>query len=220
MLPPFLQSSYARYKNYTNSFATWLLDAAKKCGYQPDGSASIGPSVKKGKREAAPKKIKYKTTIKDMRKLAQVVANSALNVPGPVRAIARRAIKARKDVTSWFLGQGGFSSDKKHAHFISVLEEICEMLESKFANPFKRDNSTSWGKEDKVDVEGCLNTFSVLTVGDAQDLPQTPSDSKQTVNVEVIEEVAKDEEDAFFSDLFFKAYCLFHDLHNMRTFLS
>lgn len=224
MLPEFLQSSYARYKDDTNSFATWLLEAAKKCGYQPDDPVSTAPPKKKGKE--IPRQIKYTTTIKDLRSLAQIVAKSAVNIPTPVLAIAKRAIKARKDVTSWFLGRGNDGSNRKHAHFISVLEEICETLEWKSTpiNNSSRNSepspSVSKSDDHEVDIETWLNRFAVLTVEEPQDVPQTPPRPTEIVKVEVVEEDAEDEEEAYLSQLFFKAYCLFQDLHNMRNFIS
>lgn len=36
MLPDFLKDSYKQYKDDTDRFATWLFNAAKKCGYKPE----------------------------------------------------------------------------------------------------------------------------------------------------------------------------------------
>ncbi|KAL4815511.1 hypothetical protein BDW67DRAFT_164124, partial [Aspergillus spinulosporus] len=47
MLPEFLQGSYARYKADTNTFATWLLEAANQCGYQPSSLFASVPTAKK-----------------------------------------------------------------------------------------------------------------------------------------------------------------------------
>ncbi|KAE8313100.1 hypothetical protein BDV41DRAFT_537549 [Aspergillus transmontanensis] len=135
MLPNFLQSSYARYKNDTNSFATWLLDAASKCGYRSGGLTSIAPPANKGKGKGKSKSkakaantssnpVQYSTTIKELQVLADVVAKSALTVPAPVLTIAKRAIKLRKHVTSWFLGQGDTESNKRHRVLFIYLPEI------------------------------------------------------------------------------------------------
>jgi hypothetical protein len=138
MLPKSLQSSYARYKEDTNSLATWLFEAPSKCGHQPDDLTSTAPPLKKGKSKnknktanAYPDPVQYTTTIRHLQDLAEVVAKSGLTVPKAVLTIARRAIKLRKHVTSWFLGQGDTENNKRHAHFISALERICETLEWK-----------------------------------------------------------------------------------------
>lgn len=142
--PEFFQSSYARYKADTNTFATWLLETANQCGYQPPGLVAAIPTVEKGKHkgkhhdsDADP--LQYSATTKDLQKLAEVVASSALTVPNSVLTIAKRAIKLRKAVTSWFLGRGDSANNKRHAHFITVLEQICDNLEWKTNQPSKPD---------------------------------------------------------------------------------
>ncbi|KAF3030452.1 hypothetical protein E8E15_004294 [Penicillium rubens] len=221
MLPKFLQSSYTRYKDDTNSFATWLLQAAGKCGYQPPGLTSTASTLNK---------VQYTTTIKDLQLLADVVAKSALTVPKPVLIIAKRAIKLRKHVTSWFLGQGDTENNKKHAHFISALEKVCETLEWKVKKPSNPDTEnpspTSEAGDGNADLDMFLNKFAVLTVEEPQE-PQEPQEgqrkspeSKQVVKVELVENDEDEETDSYFSLIFFKTYCLFQDLRNMRAFIS
>lgn len=47
MLPEFLKDSYKQYKNDTDRFATWLLSAAKKCGYELPDLPSVSASAKR-----------------------------------------------------------------------------------------------------------------------------------------------------------------------------
>ncbi|KAF1345901.1 hypothetical protein BDV97DRAFT_405442 [Delphinella strobiligena] len=205
-------------------FATWLLEAAKKCGYQPNGSTSNPPKQKKAKSKDAQAETKYRTTIKELSVLAQIVSKSALIVPGPILAIAKRAITARKDVTSWFAGQGNLQGDRKHAHFISVLEEICETLEWKTTKPSKQYDDQPLpkfeGGHTKTDIEASLNKFAALTVEEPQDVSDIPLKSDKIMKVEVVEEDVDEGEDVYLSHLFFQAYCLFQDLHNMRAYIS
>lgn len=140
MLPSFLQSSYERYKGDTNSFATWLLDAATKCGYKPQLSTSDAKKAKKG-RDTSSRESKYQTTIQELRNLSQTIVQSTIEVPKPILALARRAIKLRKDVTSWFMAQGDSSSNERHAHFISTMEGICDSLEWKQAKYSKKPDA-------------------------------------------------------------------------------
>ncbi|KAG5298448.1 hypothetical protein I7I48_07896 [Histoplasma ohiense] len=233
MLPEFLQSSYTRYKADTNSFATWLLETADRCGYRPPAlSATLSTEEKgkgKGKRDdldAGP--LHYSATTKDLQKLAEVVASSAVAVPMSVLAIVKRAIKLRKSVTSWFLGQGDSADNKRHAHFITVLEQICETLEWKTNQPSKRDARqpppTSEAQSDDADADRFLNKFAVLTVEEPQDTAaqtqSTPAESKKIVSVTVVEEDDNEAVDSYFGPLFFKTFCLLQDLNNMRTFIS
>ena len=240
MLPKFLQSSYARYKNDTNSFATWLLDAASKCGYRPDGLTSTASPVNKGKSESKSKSksktkaastssgpVQYSTTIKELQALADVVAKSALTVPEPVLTIAKRAIKLRKHVTSWFLGQGDTEGNKRHAHFIAALERVCETLEwktNKSSNSdLRQPPPTSSTKDGDADLDMFLNKFAVLTVEEPQELQQEQRGSPESQKLVKVELVETDEEEAtpsYFGHMFFKAFCLFQDLHNMRAFIS
>ncbi|PLN80412.1 hypothetical protein BDW42DRAFT_201293 [Aspergillus taichungensis] len=232
MLPDFLGNSYARYKADTNKFATWLLETANQCGYQPPALSATGPTTRKGKHNnqshgsnADP--IPYSASTKDLQKLAEVVAGSALTVPKSVLAIARRAIKLRTTVTSWFLGQGDSMSNRRHAHFITALEQICETLEWRTSQPLKPEAKhsppTSEGQSDDTVADSFLNKFAVLTVEEPQDTAPsqpTPAESKKIVKVTVVEEEDNEAEDAHLGHLFFKTLCLLQDLNNIRRFLS
>ncbi|OKL55762.1 hypothetical protein UA08_09044 [Talaromyces atroroseus] len=237
MLPEFLQSSYARYKADTNTFAIWLLETASRCGYRPSTLSAPVPTAKEGKSKRKGKSddpdadpsLHYRATTKDLQKLADVIAHSALTVPKSVLIIAKRAIKLRKAVTSWFLGQGDSTNNRRHAHFIDVLEQICDALEWKINTPPKPDAKqslpTSEAHSDDADADRFVNKFAVLTVEEPQDTAQaqpTPAESKKVVKVTVVEEEEDDNEaaDSHFSRLFFKTLCLLQDLNNMRKFIS
>jgi hypothetical protein len=232
MLPEFLQSSYARYKADTNTFATWLLETANQCGYQPPDLAAAIPIVKMGKHkgkhdDSDTDPLHYSASTKDLQKLAEVVASSALTVPKSVLTIAKRAIKLRKAVTSWFLGQGDSANNKRHAHFITVLEQICDNLEWKTNQPSKPDAKqsppTSEAESDDANGDRFLNKFAVLTIEEPQETTQAqpvPAESKKIVKVNVVEEEENETPDSYLGQLFFKALCLLQDLNNMRTFIS
>ena len=236
MLPKFLQSSYSRYKNDTDSFATWLLEAASKCGYEPDSlTSAVHSTDKKGKKGEKPKTtdsssepVRYTTTIKDLQLLADVVAKSTLTVPRPVLALAKRAIKLRKSVTSWFLGKGNTEETKRHAHFISVLEGICEILEwktTKSSDSDTRQSSATETDDVEKDMDLFLNKFAVLTVEeptDSQEPHQTPSQPKTLVKVETLEneDAGEEAKKASRAHFVFKTFCMFQDLHAMRAFIS
>lgn len=233
MLPQFLQGSYTRYKADTNTFATWLLETANQCGYRPPALSATISTAKKGKGKGkndglVADPLHYSATVNDLQKLAEVVAGSAVTVPKSVLTIANRAIKLRKAVTSWFLGQGNSSGNKRHAHFITVLEQICETLEWKTNQPSKPDAKqpppTSEAQGDDADADRFLNKFAVLTVEEPQDTTAqtqpTPGEPKKIVKVTVIEEDDNEAEDSHLSQLFFKTLCLLQDLNNMRIFIS
>ncbi|KAJ5388621.1 hypothetical protein N7509_011162 [Penicillium cosmopolitanum] len=241
MLPKSLQSSYIRYKNDTNSFATWLFEAASKCGHQPSNLAAIALSLnetenkknnkrkhKKNRPSEAHGSIQYITTVRDLQVLAEAVAESTLPVPKQVISIVKRAIKLRKQVTSWFLEQGESENNKRHVKFISALEATCETLERKTAKPSNRDAQQSHSPPEveacDADLETFMNKFSVLTVEEPQDSQGqgqfVSSATLKLVKVELDESDEGEAAEAHLDHILFKAFCLFHDLHDMRTFIS
>ncbi|KAI7787411.1 hypothetical protein LA080_016486 [Diaporthe eres] len=241
MLPESLKSSYAQYKDDTDRFATWLLAAAEKCGHQAnlglagDPASSTNSSTKaKAKAKAKPTPIlplKYKATVSELRTLGEVVAKSSLKIPDSILAVARRAVTLRKHATLWFLGNGNSASNKRHAHFVQVLEEICESLEWRTNDPSTKGSSdpssaTATPANGKTDADAAgqawINQFAVLSVEEPEDILEQSDSSKQLARVEVVQEDDvdhKDPEQIHLSHAYFRAFCLFRDLHNMRDFM-
>jgi hypothetical protein len=228
MLPEYLQSSYARYKADTDTFATWLLETANRYGYQPTLSAAV-PALKKGKRkgkndDSDADRLHYSATTKDLQKLAEVVTSSSVTVPNSILTIAKRAIKLRKAVNSWFLGQGDSAQNKRHTHFITTLEQICENLQWKTNQHSKADAKQSPPTpEAQSENEMFRNKFAVLTVEEPQNTaqaPPTPRGPKRIVKVTIVEEDDNESADSYLGQLFFKTLCLLQDLNNIRMFIS
>ncbi|KOC15776.1 hypothetical protein AFLA70_36g004531 [Aspergillus flavus AF70] len=68
-----------------------------------------------------------------------------------------------------------------------------------------------------------LNKFAVLTVEEPQEPEQEQRASPRSQKLVKVELVENDEDEAtasYFGHMFFKAFCLFQDLHNMRAFIS
>lgn len=237
MLPESLKSSYAQYKDDTDRFATWLLHAAEKCGYEAAGLTGVVDSTTNGKGKAKSKSKskpvpppKYKATISELRTIGQVVAKSSMRVPSAILAVARRAVNLRKDAACWFVGRGETASDKRHAHFVSVLEEICESLEWRTTESSKQDSATrsdaaapANGTADaKTASEAWVNQFATLTVEEPEEAPEPGDSSKQLVQVELVEDASEDDlgqELQYITHAYFRVYCLFRDLNNMRSFI-
>lgn len=225
-MPEFLKGSYARYKDDTDRFATWLLKAAEKCGHRSelpvaDGSAKNNKASRKSS-SAAPR---YRATIAELRIFGGVVAKSTVTIPESVLAVARRAITLRKDAALWFLGKGDHDSNKRHAHFVEALEEICTSLEWKTRRPSSKQGagkspSVPAGRVKDVDADGqaWLNKFAALTVEEPEEMTDSAAEPKQIAKVEVVEEEA-DVQDHL-SHALFRIFCVFRDLHNMREFIS
>ncbi|KAJ9504002.1 hypothetical protein H2202_000058 [Exophiala xenobiotica] len=237
MLPDFLKDSYKQYKTDTDRFATWLVNVAKKCGYEPEDLTPT-PSLDangKGKRKKntnqskALEPEKYQISIRELCKVAQAVSKSTVKVPTSVLAVAKRAITLRKDVTSYFVGQGNAASNQRHAHFIEVMEDICKSLECD-----DEDTSAAAKKDDKgvdlpnnagenADDQAWLNRFAALTVEDIEDTTETISERSEMVKVVAVEDeeaADPDDDEAYLSHAFFRVFCLFHDLQKWRNFLS
>lgn len=168
--------------------------------------------------------VKYPVTVGELRKLGKFVSDSSTQAPASVLVIARRAITLRKNVTSWFVGQGSDATDKRHAHFIEAMEEICNLLEWRF-NERKSTNDGNGTTEPTAETQGdCddkawLNRFAALTVDEPEDIPETVSEHNEIIKVVAMEDEAEDE-GIVFSHAFFRILCLFHDLQSWRDFIN
>ena len=163
-------------------------------------------------------------TVGELRKLGKFVSDSSMQAPASVLVIARRAITLRKNVTSWFVGQGSDATDIRHAHFIEAMEEICNLLEWRF-NERKSTNDGNGTTEPTAETQGdCddkawLNRFAALTVDEPEDIPETVSEHNEIIKVVAMEDEAEDEGNVF-SHAFFRILCLFHDLQSWRDFIN
>ncbi|RMZ78855.1 hypothetical protein DV738_g3704, partial [Chaetothyriales sp. CBS 135597] len=232
MLPDFLKDSYKQYKDDTNRFAAWLVNMAKACGYNLDtlptpSHESKSNSRAKGKQrqkkveqDTAPEPKLYQVSVREMYKLAEVVSKSSVKVPPSVLAVAKRAITLRKAITSYFIGKGSSASNRRHAYFIEVLEEICKSLSSDDG----AGTLLSGKEDDNADDPAWLNRFASLTVEAAEDTTETVSEGRELVKVVAVEEDEAadpgDQDARFLSHAFFRVFCLFHDLEKWRNFLS
>ncbi|KAF7719192.1 Uncharacterized protein PECH_008278 [Penicillium ucsense] len=158
-----------------------------------------------------------------------MIAGSSLAVPRSILTIAKRAIKLRKTVTSWFLGRGNSAYTDQHAHFITVLEQICEVLEWKTSKTSKQDAKQPPPPKSEKELDDAnsdsflMNRFAVLTVEEPQETTETqatPVEPKKIVKVSVVEKDEDEEADSLLGQLLFKSLCLLQDLSNMRKFIS
>ncbi|KAJ3296684.1 hypothetical protein HK104_001363 [Borealophlyctis nickersoniae] len=223
-LPPFLADSHKRHKADTSRLAQWLVDNAKRLGYEPE--MSVAGSVPTGS-----KRLKGKA-----RKLArEAAAKSGTSIPLPVGkrlvklfrpsilTIARRAIRARKRCAEWFrrspVDDDAMKArkDKGHWHFVTVLEDVVKIL-TPFAVPEVR-KETEKGDESTSEVS-LENQFSLLEVDEMEENiedatqvpPLPPSDG---IIGEEVYDVEYEE-----SEVIFATFCLFEDLADIRRFLQ
>ncbi|KAI9713960.1 MAG: hypothetical protein M1820_000690 [Bogoriella megaspora] len=225
MLPKFLYGSYKRYKADTSAFVDWLIETAKKCGYDAkvhEASQVDGKPKKKQKSKQSAETPKHKITLKELSVLSSVIAKSTFDVPAVILTTVRRAISLRKRCAKWFFASTESSSaNQTHSHFITVLEELCELLERKLG---KRTLGTHLKSIEDASHEQVLstlsnNSFAALSLEEATELEATEVSTAEVSRIEIDEE-EDDMESPYASMLIFSFFCLFEDLHNMRNFVS
>jgi hypothetical protein len=113
-----------------------------------------------------------------------------MKVPTAGLTVACRAVTLRKDAASWFTGKGDTESNKRHAHFVEVLEEFCESLEWRTKIPEPRDS-----------------TKQVAKVEIVEEFDVNAADKQQGEELKQL------------SHAYFGIFCLFRDLQNMRDFI-
>ena len=228
MLPKFLYGTYKRYKADTTTFVDWLIDTAKKCGYQAvvRGPSAVGDAESGKSRSDVPSRLpNHKISLKELGVLARLIANSTISVSPLVLATARRAIALRKRCAKFFSkgSKPTETSNEAHSHFITVLEEICELLESKS----KTDHATSGTRSEPSAADDTNHDAAVLAGNTLMDLSLQDADEpdeSQVASLNVaetaIEEEVEEADDDLYSLTFFSIFCLFEDLRNMREFVS
>ncbi|KAJ3367588.1 hypothetical protein GGF31_007401 [Allomyces arbusculus] len=123
--------------------------------------------------------------------LAQAIADSFVEVPLQVLTWARRAIRARRQCASWFRDAPSLvdgcaddddNEDAKHAHFISVLERVVEILEPRCvaaSMALKRPSANNAPKPSSSGVTMLTNQFAVLAPFDGVDVDAAPTGDDQ-----------------------------------------
>ncbi|KAF7952395.1 uncharacterized protein EAE97_001892 [Botrytis byssoidea] len=245
MLPSNLAGSYRRYKEDTNVFATWLLNAAETCGYNPgDDNETPKPQLAqpstrlKGKARKEAKKAaidstpilqtKYIST-KEMLLQAEIIAKHKkppVEMPKNIRNTLERAIRARTRCASWFRNtktdQHADKSNRTHAYFISILEKALATL-----NPCTRKEKVTGSSSDSQ-IRGSsaahsTNIYGMLEVEDvgAENLDITTDDiinaskSKTKKHLNICGMKIEDK-----IDLEFVVFCFFEDLQRIQEFLK
>ncbi|KPI39551.1 uncharacterized protein AB675_3261 [Cyphellophora attinorum] len=223
MLPAFLKDSYKQYKNDTTRFTTWLVNAAV-----PYASSQQVWHLRLQQRRNPHLTVlgtqEVSVSNSELIKAALPLADSQHKAPSALLTVLRRAISLRKNVTAWCLGRRDKISNSRHAHFVEVLEQIVETLAWETANVVSKKISNE--SQDKVreqnkedDAQSWINRFAALEVEDLEDV-ESRSDSLQIIKAVPVEEEDSDDDGGALSDMFFRLYCLFSDLHNWRLFLQ
>ena len=193
MIPELLYSSYQRYKEDTNTFITWLSQAARACGFKlaENKSEKVATPRLKGKarKEARAQAAsstdyqsgpneerkavhvsKYEMTSRSLIEQAEVVGNSGrAKIPVNVLKVARRAIKARKRCTNWFTETKSKDEacTQAHAHFTAVLEQALSILKPCYQNQsLSSDHQPILRRPAQTFSDDLTNRFRMLQVED------------------------------------------------------
>lgn len=151
-----ISGSYQQYKNDTAVFLTWLLQAARACGYKVSVHHSILnvgiaanivqiPSARENNAESnattdgfeieinvAGAQLPLREIVNQARQLCRI-ADSRCKLPRSILLIARRAIDLRKKVTAHFSAREMLDDETtigntKHEFFTKTLEDIVDLL--------------------------------------------------------------------------------------------
>ena len=218
MLPKFLYGTYKRYKSDTAIFISWLVETAKACGNEAsiDRGEKIKPSVQSGKKSTSSTQ-QHKIKLKELRNLGYAIAQSAISVSPLVLATAKRAIALRKRCAKWFSSsrKGSDNSDEGHSYFISVLEEVIELLEPKSNKGTSSTSQQNGSKpEDEANVPDTTltNRFLDLSVLETKNKvnENPPGMPARRLDIQVHE--GDEDDEGIFSLMCFRIYCMFEDL--------
>ncbi|TEY84224.1 hypothetical protein BOTCAL_0018g00010 [Botryotinia calthae] len=249
MLPDNLAGSYRRYKEDTNVFATWLLNTAETCGYNPgyedetlksqlaQASTRLKGKARKEAKKAAidsPPLIQTKLrhiSTKEILLQAEIIAkhkSPSVEMPKDVQNILERAIMARTRCANWFCNketdQHTDQSNRTHAYFISILKKALNTLEP----CIKKENGAGSSSRSSSQIRGSnaahsTNRYGMLEVEDV---------GEENLDITTVEIViaAKPKAKKYLNiceieiedkiDLDFVVFCFFEDLHRIQEFLK
>jgi hypothetical protein len=115
--PAFLHVKYSLRKKATRLLYIKLRETAIKCGYNM-------PTRNTEEEFSVPPK--------EFQKLAHFITKLNAPVPQDLLSIAWQAIQCRKEVGAWFAVQNGVEdANKKHRHFLRILEKVYSVLLAK-----------------------------------------------------------------------------------------
>ncbi|KAK9322283.1 hypothetical protein V1517DRAFT_140982 [Lipomyces orientalis] len=157
MIPASLVSIYQRYKQDTDSVASWLASTAKACGYPADLLASKSwdvPPPKSGRLKGKARKdaqaagtagsrkaSKYIVALKDFLPLARFIAQyrePGVSVPDSFSTIINRLITTRSEFGKLMDDHGAKpdpEADQKHSYFVGILEAVREAVRPRMTTP-------------------------------------------------------------------------------------
>ncbi|KAF2449927.1 hypothetical protein P171DRAFT_480982 [Karstenula rhodostoma CBS 690.94] len=206
----------------TEYIAGWLAHTAKQCGHevrtpQPKQQQS---QKKKGKAKSTPS-TKYASSqdsiicVKDFQRMAEAIASSKprIHVPRALESVFNRAIRARRKVWLWWeANHSGTDSNKRHSHFISVLETAIGILKPLIS-------SESHINTKGVEHVTLNNRFAGLTVEENDPYDGLIVEVKQAQLPNVPSVVIKQDEEELEEEFFFTIELFLNEVEEVRLFI-
>ena len=217
-----------------------LKGRARKDAKLKNATASVAPS------EDATSQPTYRIKLSQFTELAHKVAeDSGTIIPKSVIKLASQVVDLRRGFSRFYEKQATDSTrtaTSKHAHFVSTLEEVINILKARSSGAsyysVNASTSTNAGNTTKASTdrisgatEMLSNQFDHLELEETIDIddalpalsaamPTTgaaasKTDDKVSRRVEYQSDNDEDDEEKYFA-----MYCLFADLHGLRTFIG
>ncbi|KAI1084861.1 hypothetical protein F5B20DRAFT_568151 [Whalleya microplaca] len=241
MLPPTLAGSYRRYKEDTDSVATWLASTAKSLGYSSDlldnGAANKATSGRaKGKARARAKKqqqkpaetppmtSKYIIKIKDFVPLAEfIVAKPTVSVPESLKTTLSRVISTRSGFGGR-LEENGILADEmsslSHDFFLGVLEKVQEVLKIRMTPSSEKPATGSSGPAHSAgSPEDLVNPFKALKVYEPSDEFLNAPDIERPKKVEDDEAIYEAEPQNSMEEVLMSLTMAIFDVEKIRSYI-
>jgi hypothetical protein len=253
-LPEFLFHSYKRYKVETNRVAAWLAETAQTCGYTLEGQPAIarpsGGRLKgKARKEARQAKtvgpaagLRLTISANSLPAMAQSIANQTppIRVPAFILGLLNSAITLRKRCAGWFQTKTArkdllHERLDGHAHFISVLEQVRQILEPSSApdtaesarEGTQHENTAQTGPAAEP-TSAQTNPYDLLYLDDdASESVQTSEIPVPVLNAARVQTTPSPERKVTYEldnptsneETYFALFCFFDDLNQLRDFL-
>ena len=225
MAPQPYVDTYKTYEEGTKGITTWLVENVRRCGADlsfldsvVSTTANSGDAAKSKKGKTAPaKSIKYQVPLKQFTTVAKRIASSTdpkIELPRSISRLFQSVVILRKQVSDFFTkitksksSAAAQAADAGHRHFISVLEDVLNILRP--AKP-----------TDETDAAPLVNQFEALTV----EGPTSPGGSspptagkKAAKRAELTE---YDIESSAAVENIFAIFAFFKDVNEVRQYLQ
>ncbi|PYH46062.1 uncharacterized protein BP01DRAFT_391390 [Aspergillus saccharolyticus JOP 1030-1] len=177
MKQPTQITQYLQYKQDTQDVATWLLTTDPE--FKPKGPGRLKGKARKDAKEGKPSPqgpTEYVLTLKELVERAKriVAGGQVQEVPALIAIKLRRSIVRRRYQRRYYAQDGDTASNASHEHFVSVLEEMEEILKPILPRNTRKEEQPS------SDAAALGNMFEALELEETAPETEEPSSSSST----------------------------------------